>query len=184
MHDVVERLRHDPASIKWGGGSKGSIDHLSVAMIARASGLDVGRLNYVPFKGGGEAVAAVLGGHVTVGTSGWGEMQDVIASGQVRALAITAPARVKGIAVATLKEQGIDVDIGNWRGVHAAPGLNAEQHKALIDAVVKATRTRSWAQSVESHGWTPLLLTGADFERFIEAELARLRSLMEKLGML
>jgi putative tricarboxylic transport membrane protein len=85
--------------------------------------------------------------------------------------------------VPTLKEQGIDVDIGNWRGVHAAPGLSPEQRNALVDAVVKATRSRIWAQSLESHGWTPLLLTGADFERFVSAEHARLRGLMRELGM-
>jgi putative tricarboxylic transport membrane protein len=183
MRDVVDRMRRDPSSIKWGGGSKGSIDHLSVAMIAQASGLDVSRLNYVPFKGGGEAAAAVLGGHVAVCAGGWGELQEPIAAGQVRALAITAPARVKGIAVPTLREQGIAVDIGNWRGVHAAPGLSAEQRKTLTAAVVKATQTKSWLQTVERRGWTPLLITGADFDRFVEAEQARLSSLMKTLGM-
>jgi putative tricarboxylic transport membrane protein len=183
MTEVLERMRRDPASIKWGGGSKGSVDHLSVAMIARAGGIDASRLNYVPFKGGGEAAAAVLGGHVTVATSGWAELQEYIGAGQLRALAITAPERIKGIAVPTLKEQGIGVEIGNWRGVHAPPGLSAGQRQALIDAVIKATATRSWKEALERNGWTPLLLTGADFERFVEAEHARLRALMQELGM-
>ncbi len=183
MAEVVERMRSDPVSIKWGGGSKGSIDPLSVAMIARAAGLDATRLNYVPFKGGGEATAAVLGGHVTVGTSGWGELREAIASGQVRAIAITAPTRVKGIAVPTLKEQGIAVDIGNWRGVYAAPGLAAEQRAKLAEAVLKATRTASWAGSLERNGWTPLVLTGPELDRFVDAEHTRLRGLMEKLGL-
>src|SRR5258706_9097613 len=89
LHDVVERMRRDPGSVKWGGGSKGSVDHLSVAMLARAAGIPVQGLNYVPFRGGGEAAAAVLGGHVGVAASGWGETHEFVARGQLRALAIT-----------------------------------------------------------------------------------------------
>ena len=54
-----------------------------------------------------------------MGTSGWGELQEFVQSGKLRAIAITAPARLKGVPVATLKEQGVNVEIGNWRGVYA-----------------------------------------------------------------
>ena len=182
--DVVAQMKKDPASVKWGGGSKGSIDHISVAMIARESGVDVAKVNYVPFKGGGEATAAVLGGHVTVGTSGWGELQEFVTSGKLRAIAITAPARVPGVNVPTLKEEGVPVDIGNWRGVYGAPGLTPEQRQALADAVVKASKTRSWAETLQKNNWSAAVLTGAEFDRFVEDDLARTRALMVKLGML
>lgn len=183
MKDVVDQMKKDPASVKWGGGSKGSIDHLSVAMIAREAGVDVAKVNYVPFKGGGEATAAVLGGHVTVGTSGWGELQEFVTSGKMRAIAITAPQRLKGVNVATLKEQGINVDIGNWRGVYAAPGITPEQRKALEAAIVKATKTKAWAETLEKNNWTPVVLTGPELEKFVDEDHARLRALMVKLGM-
>jgi putative tricarboxylic transport membrane protein len=183
MNEVVERMRRDPASVKWGGGSKGSIDHLSVAMIARAGGVDAGRLNYVPFKGGGEAAAAVLGGHVSVAVSGWAELQEYVRAGALRALAITAPQRIAGIAVPTLAEQGIGVELANWRGVHAPPGLDAAQREGLVDAVSRATRTPHWSEALARNGWTPMLLTASDFERFVEAEHGRLRGLMQQLGM-
>ncbi|WP_119155387.1 Bug family tripartite tricarboxylate transporter substrate binding protein [Caldimonas tepidiphila] len=182
--DVVAQMKRDPGSVKWGGGSKGSIDHISVAMIARETGVDVAKVNYVPFKGGGEATAAVLGGHVTVGTSGWGELQEFVTSGKLRAIAITAPSRVPGVNVPTLKEEGVAVDIGNWRGVYGAPGISPEQRKALADAVVKATKTKSWAETLQKNNWTGSVLTGAEFERFVEDDLARTRALMVKLGML
>jgi putative tricarboxylic transport membrane protein len=183
MKDVVEQLKKDPASVKWAGGSRGSIDHISVAMIARAVGVDPAKANYVAFRGGGEAITAVLGGHVTVATSGYGEFQDFIANGKLRAIAITAPARLKGMNVPTLKEQGVDVDIANWRGVYGAPGITPEQRKALADAVVKATKTKAWAQTLEKNNWTPLVLTGPELDKFIDDEHARLRALMVKLGM-
>jgi putative tricarboxylic transport membrane protein len=183
MAEVVAQMKKDPASVKWGGGSKGSIDHLSVAMIAREAGVDVAKVNYVPFKGGGEATAAVLGGHVTVGTSGWGELQEFITSGKMRVIAITAPTRVKGINVPTLKEQGINVDIGNWRGLYAAPGITPEQRKALEAAVVKGTKSKAWTDTLEKNSWTPAVLTGPEFEKFVDDDHARIRALMVKLGM-
>jgi len=183
MAEVVAQMKKDPASVKWGGGSKGSIDHLSVAMIAREAGVDVAKVNYVPFKGGGEATAAVLGGHVTVGTSGWGELQEFITTGKMRVIAITSPTRVKGINVPTLKEQGINVDIGNWRGLYAAPGITPEQRKALEAAVVKATKTKAWNETLEKNSWTPAVLTGPEFEKFVDEDHARIRALMVKLGM-
>ncbi|MBK6716640.1 MAG: tripartite tricarboxylate transporter substrate binding protein [Burkholderiales bacterium] len=184
MKDVVEQMKKDPASVKWGGGSKGSVDHVSVAMIARDVGVDPTKVNYVPFKGGGEATAAILGGHVTVGTSGWGELQEFVQSGKLRAIAITAPARLKGVPVATLKEQGVNVEIGNWRGVYAPPGITPEQRKALADAVTKATKTKGWAELLEKNSWTPVLMTGPDFDQFVDHSHAELRALMVKLGMI
>jgi putative tricarboxylic transport membrane protein len=184
MKEVVDQMKKDPASVKWGGGSKGSIDHLSVAMIARDAGVDVNKVNYVPFKGGGEATAAVLGGHITVGTSGWGELQEFITSGKMRAIGITSPTRIKGVDVPTLKEQGVNVDIANWRGVYGAPGITPAQRKALSDAVTKATKAKAWTDTLEKNSWTPLLLTGPEFDHYVDEEHARLRALMSKLGML
>jgi len=184
MQDVVEQMKKDPASVKWGGGSKGSIDHLSVALIARESGVDVNKINYVPFKGGGEATAAVLGGHVTVGTSGWAELQEFVSSGKMRAIGITAPTRVKGVDVPTLKEQGVNVEIANWRGVYGAPGISAEQRKTLAAGVLKAATAKSWNETLAKNSWTALPLAGPEFDKYVDDEHARLRALMSKLGML
>lgn len=184
MKDVVAQMQKDPASVKWGGGSKGSVDHVSVAMIAREAGVDVAKLNYVPFKGGGEAVIAILGGHVTVGTSGLAELEEYIKVGKLRPIAITAPARLKGVDVPTLKEQGINVEIGNWRGVYGAADITPEQRRKLVDSVSKATRTKAWAETLEKNNWTPALLTGDDFGHFVDDDHARVRALMVKLGML
>ena len=109
MKDVVEQMKKDPGSVKWGGGSKGSVDHVSVAMIAREAGVDATKINYVPFKGGGEATAAVLGGHITVGTSGLAEFEEFIKTGKMRAIGVTAPNRIRGSDIPTLVEQGINV---------------------------------------------------------------------------
>jgi putative tricarboxylic transport membrane protein len=184
MKDAIDQMKKDPASVKWGGGSKGSVDHISVAMIARESGVDVAKANYVPFKGGGEATAAMLGGHVTVGTSGWGEVQEFVKTGKLRAIAITAPARLAGVDVPTLKEQGVNVVIGNWRGVYAPPGITAAQRAALTAAVTAATKTKSWQELLEKNNWSGALLSGGEFDKFVDEDHAHTQDIMSKLGMI
>jgi putative tricarboxylic transport membrane protein len=183
MRDVVDRMKRDAGSIKWGGGSKGSVDHLSVALVARAAGVPLQGLNYVPFKGGGEATAALLGGHVAVAAGGWGETHELVAAGTLRALAITAPTRLAKLAVPTLREQGLAVDIANWRGLHAAPGISPAQREALTERVVRATRTGAWTRALAENNWTADLATGEEFERFVADEHTRLGALMRELGL-
>jgi putative tricarboxylic transport membrane protein len=183
MKDVVEQMKKDPGSVKWGGGSRGSTEHIAAAMIAREVGVDAAKINYVPFRGGGEATAAILGGNITVGGSGYSEFAQYIESGKMRAIAVTSAARLKGINVPTLKEQGINVELGNWRGVYGAPGITPEQAKALGDAILKATKTKSWAESMEKNGWTSAWMVGPQFAEFVDREFATLRATMVKAGM-
>jgi putative tricarboxylic transport membrane protein len=183
MKDVVEQLKKDPGSVKWGGGSRGSTEHVAAAMIAQAAGVDPAKINYVAFRGGGEATAAILGGNVTVGGSGYSEFQQYIEAGKMKAIGVTSPERRAGIKVPTLKEQGIAVEIGNWRGVYGAPGINAEQRKALVEMISKATQHKSWTEALEKNGWTPALLSGDEFAKFVESDTAALRQTMTRAGM-
>ena len=183
MKDVMEMLKKDPGSVKWGGGSRGSVDHISVAQIAKDAGVDPTKINYVPFQGGGEASAAILGGHVTVGTSGWNEMVQFVKSGKMRALAVTAGTRLPGNPTPTLKEQGINVEIGNWRGVYGAAGITPEQRKALIDAVIAGTKQKSWNEALASNDWFASVLTGDEFSKFVDSEHKRIEESMRAVGL-
>jgi putative tricarboxylic transport membrane protein len=183
MKDVVDQLRKDPGSVKWGGGSRGSTEHIAAAMIAQKVGVDPSKINYVAFRGGGEATAAILGGNVTVGGSGFSEFAEYINAGKMKPIAVTSGTRLPGANVPTLKEQGIDVEIGNWRGVYGAPGITPEQRKALIDMVVAAVKTPAWADAVKKNDWTPAVLTGDAFAKFVDDEFASLRATMVKSGM-
>jgi putative tricarboxylic transport membrane protein len=184
MKDVVEQMKKDPGSVKWGGGSRGSTEHIAAAMLAREVGVDATKINYVPFRGGGEAVAAILGGNVTVGGSGYSEFQQYIETGKMRPIAVTSPKRLKGINIPTMIEQGYNVDIGNWRGVYAPAGLTAAQRKELTDMVLKATKSKSWAESLEKNNWTPAWMPNPEFDDFVDREFASLRATMVKAGMI
>ncbi len=185
MKEVIEQLKKDPGSVKWGGGSRGSTEHIAAAMIAREVGVDPSKINYVAFRGGGESIAAVLGGNVTLGGAGLSEYAEYIATGKMKPVAVTSPQRLAGAKdVPTLKELGINVEIGNWRGVFGAPGITPAQRKALIDAVVGATKSASWQESLKKNDWAPALLTGDAFGTFVDSEFASLRAIMAKAGMI
>ena len=100
---LVKAFKANPGGVSWGGGSAGGTDHILVGLIAKATGVDPAKINYVPFKGGGEAIAAIVGGHVTAGVSGIGEFAEQIKGGRMRALAVSSPSKIEGYP--TLKEQ-------------------------------------------------------------------------------
>ena len=183
MAEVIAQLKKDPGSVKWGGGSRGSTEHIAAAMIAREVGADPAKINYVAFRGGGEATAAILGGNVSIGGSGYSEFAEYITTGKMRALAVTSDTRLAGVNIPTLKEQGINVVIGNWRGVYGAPGITPAQRQALTDLILAAVKSKSWTEAAQKNNWTPAVLTGAAFEKFVDDDFAALRATMVKSGM-
>ena len=184
MKDVVAQLKKDPGSVRWAGGSRGSTEHIAACMLARQVGVDPKKVNYVAFRGGGEAISAIIGGNVTVGGSGYSEFAEHIAAGKMRPIGITSQKRLPGLDLPTMKEQGFDVVLGNWRGVYGAPGITTAQRVELTDLVVRATRTRAWTDALKKNGWTPALLTGREFDDFVEYEFASLSAIMYLSGMM
>jgi putative tricarboxylic transport membrane protein len=180
MADLVKAFKANPGGVSWGGGSAGGTDHILVGLIAKATGVDPAKINYVPFKGGGEAVAAIVGGHVTAGVSGVGEFAEQVKGGRMRALAVSSPSRTDGIA--TLKEQGIDVELANWRGVFGAPGITAAQRDALVKLVKGATDSAAWKATLEKFGWSPIFLSGDDYKKFVDEDSKRIAGIIDSLG--
>ena len=182
--DLAERLKADPAKVTWAGGSAGGTDHILAALFAQAVGADARKINYIPFSGGGEALAAMLGGRVTAGVSGYGEFEGQIKAGKLRVLAVSSPKRLENAPDApTLKEQGIDLELLNWRSVVAPPGLSAEQTKTLIDTVEKMVKSKEWQEILKARGWDDSFLAGAAFDAFLKAEIERVSKIMTEVGL-
>jgi putative tricarboxylic transport membrane protein len=134
----------------------------------------------VPFKGGGEAIAAIVGGHVTAGVSGIGEFAEQIKGGRMRALAVSSPSRVDSFQ--TLKEQKINVELANWRGVFGAPGITTAQRDALIKIVRGATESKAWKETLAKLGWSPIFLGGDAYKKFIDEDTKRIAGIIDSLG--
>jgi putative tricarboxylic transport membrane protein len=183
LADLVAKFKADPGAVAWGGGSAGGTDHILIGLIAQTAGIEGSKINYVPFSGGGEALAAILGGHVTAGVSGYSEWAGQIQAGELRALAISSPERVPGIDIPTLKEQGVAVDLANWRAVMAPPGIDDGQKQALLQTVDAMVKSEGWKKVLVDKNWLDLYLAGDDFAKFLTAENTRITDTLKQIGL-
>jgi putative tricarboxylic transport membrane protein len=181
MGDLVKAFKADPGKVSWNGGSAGGTDHILAGLIARAVGVEPSKVNYVASKGGGDQIANIVGGHVTAGVAGLGEFAEHIKSGRMRALAVSSPQKSEGIP--SLKEQGIDVVLGNWRGVFGAPATTPAQRDALIAAVKAAVDSPLWKDTLTKLGWESVYLSGDAFKAFLDEDTKRIRGIIESLGL-
>ena len=181
LKELLDKFKADPGSVSWGGGSAGGTDHILAGLVAKAIGVAPGKVNYVPFKGGGEAVSAIIGGHVTAGVSGLSEFIQHVKTGKMRALAVSSPKAIDGIP--SLKEQGVDVELSNWRGIFAAPGISKAQRDELVKAVEQGVKSPSWQESLKKQDWTDFWLAGDAYGKFVDDENKRLAGILGELSL-
>jgi putative tricarboxylic transport membrane protein len=183
MSDLARELQLNPKSVSIAGGSAGGTDHILAAMLVKALGRNPAEVNYIPYSGGGEALAAIMGNHVKAGIGGYSEMSGAIRSGRVRAIAISSGGRIAGIEIPTLKEAGIDLELANWRSVIAPPGISEQQRRTLIDAVGAMVKSPQWRQTMASNGWFDMYLPGDQFEAYLRVEDARVTEILKSTGL-
>ena len=184
LKDLTDDFKANPGSVAWGGGSAGGVDHILVGLIAKEIKADASKINYIPYAGGGEALAAILGGHVAAGVSGYGEFAAQIKEGKLRALAVSSPKRIS-IApdVPTFKEQKMNIELFNWRGVFGAPGISAAQRNALIKQVADTVKSPSWQEALKRNEWENVLMTGDEFTKYIDSEVTRVAAVLKDVGL-
>jgi putative tricarboxylic transport membrane protein len=181
MQSLVRALRENPAAVSWGGGSAGGTDHILAGLILAAANVDPRRTNYVAFSGGGEAATALIGGQLTAGIGGYSEFAQHIESGRLRAIGVSAPRRWADLDIPTLIEQGLEVELENWRAVVAAPGLTAGQRQALTAVVERMAHSESWRTTLIRLGWTDSYLAGPALDQFLDAERVRVGRIVARL---
>ncbi|HRD75253.1 MAG TPA: tripartite tricarboxylate transporter substrate-binding protein [Hyphomicrobiaceae bacterium] len=179
----VDAFKADPGKMSVAGGSAGGTDHILMGMIAKALGKTAKNVSYVAYAGGGPAVAAILGNQVACGTSGVGEFAEHVKSGKMRAIAVSGASRVAGIDAPTLVEAGINVELVNWRGVFGAPGLTSDQTKTLVDTVDRMVKGPTWQAELKKKDWANVYLGGAEFGKYLDAEIGRITSILKDLGL-
>lgn len=183
IDDLVAQLKADPGSVSWAGGSAGGADHIGAGLVAKAVGVDPTQVNYIAFSGGGESLAAILGGQVTVGISGYGEFQSQVEAGDLRILAVTSEERIDGVDAPTLKESGVDVVLQNWRSVSAAPGLTDEQVDAIIADLEKVVASETWKGILAERGWQDTFLAGDEFDAQLQEDIAATEAILKDIGL-
>lgn len=181
IKDLMAAYKANPGAVSIGGGSAGGIDHIMASLMSERAGVDPDKLNYIPFAGGGEGKAAILGNQIAAYISGYGELADLIKAGKVRALGISAATRNPDIPVPTIREQGTDVVVYNWRGVFAPPGINAAQRAQLIKMVETAAKSPTWKAKAEKMEWLDMLQSGDSFKAFLDEDIKRTAATVKKL---
>lgn len=184
IQELVEAWKKNPGKLSVGGGSSpGGPDHLAPMLMAKAAGISPKSVNYVPYDGGGELLASILGNKVGFGVSGVSEYLDQIKSGELRLLAVTGPKRVPGLDAPTLREAGIDTEFTNWRGIVAPPGLSETEREKLVSLIEKLHASDEWKKSLEKNGWTDAFLAGEDFGEFLDEQNERVETVLKELGL-
>lgn len=184
LQELIADFKKDPKSISWGGGSAGGTDHILVGLIAQAVGVDIKNVNYVAFAGGGESAAAVIGGQVTAGVSGYGEWKAQVDAGKMRFLAVSSDKKIGKDPTPTLKESGVDVVLANWRGVVGSPGIDADTRAWLIEALTRMRNSKAWQDILAKNEWDDLFLTGDAYGKFLDEENVRITQVLKAIGLI
>jgi len=181
--DLEAAMKKDVKKVAWAGGSAGGAEQILAGLIAKALGQTPEDVNYIAHSGGGEAIATLLARPDTVGVSSVSEFIPQIEAGKLRPIAVASAERVPALKdTPTLKESGIDVELTNWRGVVAPPGITAKQRRGLEEIIVEMTRTDSWKETLKREGWTSVVKVGEEFDTFLNSEIERVDAVVEDLG--
>ena len=183
LDDLLAKLKAEPGSVSWGGGSAGGSDQILAGLIAKEAGVEPSKVNYVATAGGGEVLAAVLGGHITTAVSGYNEFAPQIQAGKLRALAVSSPERLPGVETPTLKEQGIGLEFVNWRGIFAPGNLKPAELKEYDALMTKVTSSAEWKDLAKQRGWIDLYLPSDQFAQFLKTERSQIEGTLTELGL-
>ena len=181
--ELTDALKANPKAVSVAGGSAGGTDHLILGLMIKALGRNPREAAYVAFAGGGPANAAILGGQVVAGISGYSEFEEQIKAGKMIALATSGNRRIPGVNVPTMTELGLNVTMANWRGVFAAPGISAAQREGLINFMTAVVKSDAWQKELETRKWTDVFMTELPFQRELASDISKTEAVMKDLGL-
>jgi putative tricarboxylic transport membrane protein len=186
LKDLLAAIKQNPAQISAAGSSApGGLDHLKLCLMAQAFGIAPKDIRYVAFDGGADALAALLGGHVTAFLGDAGEIASHSEAGTVLVLATLSPQRLHGIYknTPTAKEAGVDVISGNWRGFYGPPEMPKPAVAYWEQALGKMVQEAGWKQILAQNAWIDLYQTGDKLQGWLTKELADYEKILTGLGM-
>ncbi len=184
--DLVERLRQDPAALSFGlATSVGGPNHQGVAAALKLAGIDIRKTRNVIFPSGGAASTAMLGGHIDVVPITAAFAASMLRNGQVRLLAVAAPARFPGALadVPTWREQGYDAVVSNWRVFFGPKGMTAAQIAYWEAALGRMVESDEWKKELTENFWTSEFLGSIETRKFLERENVQSRAFLVDLGL-
>jgi putative tricarboxylic transport membrane protein len=187
LNELMEDLKTGPEKIVFGaGGTVGSQDWMKAALTAKAAGISPRNLRYVAFEGGGESLAALLGGHIKVYTGDLSELSSHLDSGSVKVLAALSEERVGGSFgdIPTALEQGYDVQWPIWRGYYMGPDVSDEAYNTWVERLKELSEKEKFAELRKARGLFPMARFGEDFDSYVKAQVAQFKQLAKEVGLI
>ena len=175
LQEFIALAKSKPGQLAYGSAGPGSIHHLTMAIFAAQTGID---LLHVPYRGGTALVGGLIKGEVQAGWSGIPNVLPLIEAGQLRVLCISTPQRSKSVPnVPTAIELGIkDFDYATMMGLQTSSGASRELVARLQGAVAKALREPDLAERMATLGMDLRENGTADYVKFMQDDIARYRS--------
>ena len=188
MNDLAAALKTDATKVVLGaGGTVGSQDWMKAALTAKAAGVNHKSMRFVAFEGGGEAIAALQGGHIHAYFGDAGEASSQLKAGaNIRVLAVMSDKRLPGALadVPTAKEQGYDIDWAIVRGFYMGPKVSDADFNTWSEAFAKVTKTKEFAKLLDERGLYPLSMTGAELNNYVKTSTEKYRKLAADFGLM
>ena len=185
--DLLAQLARAPGSLPAAvATSVGNPNHIALARVTRHAGGDVTALKVHAYDSARDAIAAVVAGTCTVGVISATSVLPELAAGSLRALAVTAPARLAPpfAGTPTWIEQGVDCVVDAWRGVDGARGLDAAQIAFWDSTLARATASAVWQAAIAQHHWSALYRNSTELAAYLLRERAAMRATLAELGLL
>ncbi|MGN7454370.1 tripartite tricarboxylate transporter substrate binding protein [Paenibacillus pasadenensis] len=186
IQSLMADLKADPTKVTVAGGSApGSMDHLITVLPAYKAGIDPKAVKYVSYDGGGEAIAALLGGNADAIGTDISSASEYLKAGKVRVLGITSPERLGGDFkdVPTLKESGIDAEFTIWRGVFGPKEMTDDQKAYWAEKLQALNDSDAWKKELAANAWEPEFKGSDDFAAFLGEQEKMIQELLTALGM-
>lgn len=183
---MLDAIKADPTAVTLAGGSApGSMDHLVGVLPAFEYGIDPSKVKYVSYDGGGEAVAALLGGNADVIATDASTIATYVKSGDVRVLAVSSSERLSGelSEVPTFKEEGLDTEFTIWRGIFGPKDMSDEAYDYWSEKLAEMAKKDEWKAELEKNGWASEYRNGEDFTKYLEDQDKLIIELLTALGM-
>jgi len=177
--DVIADAKANPGSVKWGGAFLGSLDSVLAYQISAANDIEFA---YVPYEGGGDAMIALLGGHVPVLIGSPSEVAGQVEAGKIRLIAVATPERLESLPdLETLRDGGMDLISVLWRGVVAPKDTPDDIVEKLHGLLKEASESDSFGKYMTDGKILNGYLTAADYDESIQAEFNSYGEIIDKM---
>ena len=181
LRDFIDAAKKNPGQLKQSGGSITGRDNVVRQLLMKNTGANWA---FISFPGGGERIAALLGGHVNIMVIEPQEAGEHIRGGNMRVIAQVSDKRLTAFPnVPTLKEAGFDVPIvPQVRGVVAPPGMPADAVAYYEDLFLRITKTAAWKKYLDENQFEDGYMRSAELAKFFDEFTARMRDILKDAG--